>query len=97
VLCTSVPRTDAVWIPVGDVYNVNDDKTPGRPQYFIQLMGTGSSDNALGYANADYGSYSSSYSPDNVAFYRVTARSSDPALAGDRSIVTLQSTVKRAY
>lgn len=97
-LCTSVPRSDAVWIPVGDVYNVNDDKTPGRPQYFIQFMGTGNAENALGLnANADYGSYGNSYPPDNVAFYRVTARSSDPGQAGDRSVVTLQSTVKRAF
>lgn len=97
-LCRTLPPSNAVWIPVGDLYNVNNDKTPGRPQYFIQFMGTGNAENALGLnANADYGNYGNSYPPDNVAFYRVTARSSDPAQAGDRSVVTLQSTVKRAF
>jgi type IV pilus assembly protein PilX len=97
-LCRTLPPSTAVWRSVGDLYNVNNDKTPGRPQYFIQFMGTGNAENALGLdANADYGNYGNSYPPDNVAFYRVTARSSDPAQVGDRSVVTLQSTVKRAY
>jgi len=97
-LCQSVPPSNAVWTSVGGTYNVNNDKTPGTPQYFIQFMGTGNAENLLGLdANADYGNYGNSYPPDNVAFYRVTARSSAPEDATDRSIVTLQSTVKRAF
>lgn len=97
-LCTAVPAANAVWITVGGTYNVNNDKTPGTPQYFIQFMGTGNAQNNLGLeSNADYGNYGNSYPPDNVAYYRVTARSSAPADAVDRSIVTLQSTVKRAF
>jgi type IV pilus assembly protein PilX len=97
-LCKAVPPDNAVWTSVGSSYNVNSDKTPGMtPQYFIQFMGTGSTQNNLGLdANADYGNYGNSYPPDNVAYYRITARSSAPADAGDRSIVVLQSTVKRA-
>jgi type IV pilus assembly protein PilX len=97
-LCATVPAADAVWRQVSDDYNVNVDKATGRPEYFIQFMGTGNSENTLGLnANADYGNYGNSYPPDNVAYYRVTARSSTPADAGDRSIVVLQSTVKRAF
>lgn len=97
-LCRAVPELDAVWTPVGGLYDVNNDKTPGTPEYFIQFMGTGNSENALDTdANADYDNYGNSYPPDNVAFYRVTARSSAPNDAGDRSIVVLQSTVKRAF
>jgi type IV pilus assembly protein PilX len=98
-LCTSMPAAaDPAWRSVDSPYNVNNDKTPGTPQYFIQFMGTGTAENALGTNdNADYGNYGNSYPPDNVAFYRVTARSSAPTDAGDRSIVTLQSTVKRAF
>jgi len=97
-LCGTVPAANAVWVTVGGNYNVNNDKTPGTPQYFIQFMGTGNEQNNLGLdANADYGNYGNSYPPDNVAYYRVTARSSAPADAGDRSIVVLQSTVKRAF
>ena len=96
-LCKALPPDNAVWTPVGGSYNVNNDKAPGTPQYFIQFMGTGSTQNSLGLdANADYGNYGNSYPPDNVAYYRVTARSSAPGDAGDRSIVVLQSTVKRA-
>lgn len=97
-LCGSVPAANAAWVTVGGTYDVNNDKTPGTPQYFIQFMGTGNEQNNLGLdANADYGNYGNSYPPDNVAYYRVTARSSAPADAGDRSIVVLQSTVKRAF
>lgn len=99
-LCGTVPAANAVWRSVDADYNVNDDKSPGTPQYFIQFMGTGNAENNLGLdANADYGNYGNSYPPDNVAFYRVTARSSTPAQAevADRSIVVLQSTVKRAF
>ncbi len=54
--------------------------TPGTPQYLIQFMGTGSAESDLGLeANADYGNYGNPYPPDNVAYYRVTARSSAPA------------------
>lgn len=103
VLCPATPAstftgTDANWIAVDSDHDVNGDKTPGTPEYFIQFMGTGSGESNLGLdANADYGNYGSSYPPDNVAFYRVTARSSAPADVGDRSIVVLQSTVKRAF
>ena len=97
-LCAVVPAANAVWVPVDDQYNVNNARTPGRPEYFIQFMGTGTAENNLDQdANADSALYGSCCVQDNVAYYRVTARSSTPADAGDRSIVTLQSTVKRAF
>lgn len=105
-LCDNVPATtftasDDNWIAVDGYHDVNDGLTPGTPQYHIQFMGTGSSESDLGVeANADYGNYGNPYPPDDVAYYRVTARSSNPADAeggGDRSIVVLQTTVKRAY
>jgi type IV pilus assembly protein PilX len=90
--------TNGNWVVVGDLHNVNGDKTPGRPEYLIQFMGTGSSESNLGLdANADFGNYGNPYPPDNVAFYRITARSSAPADATDRSVVVLQSTVKRIF
>jgi type IV pilus assembly protein PilX len=90
--------TGPAWTTVTSVHNVNDDLTPGTPEYHIQFMGTGLAPNNYGLdANADFDNYGNAYPPDNVAYYRVTARSSSPADAGERSIVTLQSTVKRAY
>jgi type IV pilus assembly protein PilX len=79
-------------------HEVNAADTLGTPQYHIQFMGTGSSPSTLGLdENADFGNYGNTYPPDNVAYYRVTVRSSDPANAPDRSIVVLQSTVRRAF
>lgn len=101
--CDVVPATtfqdnNANWVAVADQFNVNDSLTEGSPQYLIQFMGTGNSQSNLGLeANADFGNYGSSYPPDNVAYYRITARSSNPKDAGDQAIVVLQSTVKRPY
>jgi len=100
--CKQVPAnsftgTDANWVDVVSAYDVNDN-APGTPQYTIELMNTGSGTSNLGLdANADANNYGTPYPPDNVAYYRVTARSSKPADAGDRSIVVLQTTVKRSF
>lgn len=96
-LCGAMPAENAVWVQVDKQHDVNDDRTPGTPEYFIQFMGTGTEENNydLG-SNADSALYGSCCPQETVAFYRVTARSSAPADTGDRSIVMLQSTVKRA-
>lgn len=103
VSCAVVPGntftgTSANWIVVDAAHDVNHEKTPGTPEYFIQFMGTRRSESSLGLeANADHAAYGNNDSAaDNVAFYRITARSSAPADALDRSIVVLQATVKRA-
>jgi type IV pilus assembly protein PilX len=102
-LCPVMPVTtftasNSGWIDVGEVHDVNAALLPGAAQYHIQFMGTGSSESDFGFeANAEYGNYGSPYPPDDVAYYRVTARSSNPGDAGERSIVVLQTTVKRAY
>lgn len=100
-VCPSVPAnaftgTDATWTDVPAIYDVNDATTPGSPQYQVQYIGTGTSESALDTgANADTTNYGSATLPDNVAFYRVTARSSNPEDLDGRSIVVLQSTVQR--
>ena len=102
-LCSVVPAnaftsSNTDWVAVTQAYDVNSKLTPGVPQYHIQFMGTGSSESDLDLeANADYGTYGNPYPPDDVAYYRITARSSNPQTAGDQSIVVLQSTIKRAY
>jgi type IV pilus assembly protein PilX len=102
-LCSPVPAnaftgTNGNWVTVTSNYDVNDSKTSGAPQYHIQFMGTGNAQSALGLeANADFGNYGGAYPPDNVAYYRITARSSAPADAGEQAIVVLQSTIKRPY
>lgn len=90
--------SDTPWREVPDDNNVNDDRTPGRPEYFIQFMGTGSGESDFGLdANAGFGQYSDpGGASTTVAYYRITARSSNPDDVSDRAIVVLQSTVKRA-
>lgn len=95
---TTFTGTTANWVEVDSAHNVNDAKTEGRPEYFVQFMGTGRSESNLDHANADFAAYGGDGGlSDNVAFYRITARSSAPADAVDRSIVVLQATVKRAF
>jgi type IV pilus assembly protein PilX len=103
VQCPLVPTdaftgTSAAWRNVSASYNVNSGMSLGVPQYQIHLIGTGTADNTFGTeANANSNNYGSNSAPDSVAFYRVTARSSNPALSGDRSIVVLQTTVRRPF
>jgi type IV pilus assembly protein PilX len=101
--CASVPSdaftgTSATWEDVSATYDVNDSITPGIPQYYIQFMGTGTADDDNGTKqNAESGNYGAATAASNVAYYRVTSRSSAPSTLGGRSIVVLQTTVKRAY
>ncbi|MGC4027469.1 MAG: PilX N-terminal domain-containing pilus assembly protein [Steroidobacteraceae bacterium] len=87
------------WTNVGATHNVNSLLFPaGTPQYHIDFLGTGPSENSYGVQdNADYANYGNSYAPDDVAYYRVTTRSSSPANATDRAMVVLQSTYRRAF
>lgn len=101
--CPIVPAdtftgTSANWVNVPNNYNVNDDLTEGVPQYQIHMIGTGTADDLLGAAdNANTANYGGGGGPDNVMFYRVTARSANPAVSAGRAIVVLQTTVRRPY
>jgi type IV pilus assembly protein PilX len=101
--CPVVPTdaftgTSANWIDVDAAFNVNSTLASGVPQYQIHLIGTGSASNSYGASdNANTANYGSNGNIDNVAFYRVTARSSNPALSGGRAIVVLQTMVRKPY
>ena len=85
VLCKMVPdstftSTDTNWTAVAATYNVNNDKTPGTPQYLMRSWERARAKNALGLERTrTIANYGNNYPPDNVAYYRVTARSSNPA------------------
>lgn len=71
--------------------------SPGQPQYVIEAMGQWpdvQSDTGFGQtANAhNYGVQGVSTM---ALYYRITARSGDPATIGDRAVVTLQTLVKQ--
>lgn len=95
---TTFNATGVNWTNVTTQYDVNDARTPAVPQYHIAFMGTGRADNNMGTReNAETTNYGAGAAPDNVAFYRVTARSSNPTLLDGRSIVVLQTTVRRPF
>jgi type IV pilus assembly protein PilX len=101
--CAVVPAdtftgTSANWVNVTGAFDVNSALTEGVPQYQIHLIGTGTAEDSFGAAdNANSTNYGAATTPDSVAFYRVTARSSNPAVTGDRAVVALQTTVRRPF
>jgi type IV pilus assembly protein PilX len=99
--CPVVPTntftgTSATWRNVDATFDINNALTPDIPQYQIAFVGTGPAEGDLGQSqNAGSYNYGGTPPPDTVAYFRVTARSSNPVTLGGRSIVVLQSTVKR--
>jgi type IV pilus assembly protein PilX len=92
----SFTGTSASWQNVGADWDINNALTPDVPQYHIAFMGTGPAEGDLGQSqSAGSYNYGGTPPPDTVAYYRVTARSSSPTSLNGRSIVVLQSTVKR--
>jgi type IV pilus assembly protein PilX len=88
--------TSANWRNTTVTYDVNNAITPDVPQYHIAFMGTGPAEGQMGQSQSAISyNYGGTPPPDTVAYYRVTARSSSPTTLNGRSIVVLQSTVKR--
>lgn len=77
-------------------FNVGTVST-GQPQYVIENMGNWldpSSD--TGYnQTANAAQYGAQGTSSTAQYYRITARSGDPAEVGDRAVVTLQAMVKQ--
>ena len=77
-------------------YEVNAAANLGTPQYYIQLMGRGETGIAFGqYSSANSVQYGVNPGVFGEQYYRITARSSNPADVPDRALVVLQATVKR--
>lgn len=66
----------------------------GAPQYVIQFLGRRDSTDELNLGNsANANQYGGGGGVALESFYRVIARSHDPATAGDRAVVVLQSNI----
>jgi type IV pilus assembly protein PilX len=91
--------TSAFWQNVPAAFDVNDAATPGVPQYHIVFLGTGPAEPPLGQGNAANADLANAPPPLEMAYYRITGRSSDPtpATLGGRSVVILQSTTRRTF
>lgn len=68
-----------------------------QPQYVVENMGNwvDQSSNTGSGQTANCRNYGAQGCSSSVVFYRITARSGDPAVVGDRAVVTLQAIVKQ--
>lgn len=101
VACLANPFNDP-GLPKGSIHTVDSrdftvsQVAPGQPQYVIENMGDWI-DPEQGAAEAqsanarNYGSHSES----SRRYYRITARSSDPAITDGRVLVILQATLEQ--
>ncbi len=92
---TGTPHT----VPTSGVgaFTMASNATQGQPQYIIEDMGAwvdpSSNTNCNQTANAYQ--YGSNCTSPTVEYYRITARSGDPKVIGDRAVVTLQAMYKQ--
>ncbi|HEY8328427.1 MAG TPA: PilX N-terminal domain-containing pilus assembly protein [Rhodanobacter sp.] len=106
VVCLGNPFTD-LGFPTGKIQTVATGTAAGQftvsgvaagqPQYVVENMGnwvdTSSSTGFNQSANSqNYGAQGTSTT---AVYYRITARSGDPAVVGDRAVVTLQAMIKQ--
>lgn len=106
VACEANPFTDPN-LPAGSIQTVPSGSASGQftiganaagqPQYVIENMGTWADTSAsTGFRNT---ANATQYGAQGIAFssvyYRITARSGDPAQVGDRAVVTLQAMYKQ--
>lgn len=104
--CLSNPFSDPK-LPEGSIHDVETgtgqgkftkaDIAAGQPQYVVENMGNWAdpeSDTGFDQSANSY-NYGNSGGSTTAVYYRITARSGDPAVVGDRAVVVLQSVVKQ--
>lgn len=105
-VCLSNPFYDAN-LPASGIHQVSEGTAAGqfnasalaasKPQYVIENMGSWPDpESDTGFdQSANAGSYGSSGGSTSAVYYRITARSGDPAVVGGRAGVMLQAIVKQ--
>ena len=91
------------WVNITSLPNitsnflVNRDLSSGEPQVYIQLIARIENKEDTGQnSSANEQQYGSGSASDEVLYFRITARSGDPALINERALVVLQSIIKRS-
>jgi len=105
-VCLSNPFNDAN-LPANSIHDVSEGTAAGqfsasalaatRPQYIIENMGNWAdpeSDTGFDQSANAY-NYGNSGGSTSAVYYRITSRSGDPAVVGDRAVVVLQAIVKQ--
>ncbi len=101
-ICLANPFNDKA-VSAGDIHTITTSEyTKGalaasQPQFVIENMGSfANPDTNTGYGqSANSKQYGSAAAPLSAIYYRITVRSGDPALVGDRAVVTLQAMIKQ--
>ena len=105
VVCPGNPFNDSN-LPAGKIITVTPGTGVGQfeagslvsqPQYVVENMGSWYDPTSdTGYnQSANSHNYGAQGTSSTVQYYRVTARSGDPAVVGDRAVVTLQAMIKQ--
>jgi len=101
--CLSNPFHDPD-LPAGSVHTVESGEGPGtfivameaggQPQYVIEDMGDWDDPALDAMVEQSASAHNYGYPAHARTYYRITARSGDPAVIGDRMMVVLQATVE---
>ncbi len=96
VTCEAIPPTTATWQTVGTTDYNPGSLAAGQPQFIVEDMGDWVDyESSTGFGqSANANQYGAQGVVSTVPFYRITARSHNPASATNRSVVTLQTWVK---
>lgn len=102
VTCLANPFADAA-LPANKIQTVASaayaagSAAASQPQYAIENMGSyPDPDSSTGFnQSANAAQYGAQGSTTTAIYYRITARSGDPATIGDRAVVTLQTMYKQ--
>jgi type IV pilus assembly protein PilX len=102
VVCLSNPFNDSK-LPAGSIKDLDpalytaSSLATGKPQYVIENMGNFQDPNSDTGFNQSANSHNYGVNGGSVTsiYYRVTARSGDPAKVGDRAVVVLQAMIKQ--
>src|SRR6185312_4892439 len=98
-ICQANPFTDTN-LPANSIYTVNAGTgssttfttsavAAAKPQYVIEFMGQYQAPNSAGNNSNNGKCYGCNGSISTATYYRITARSGDPAKVGDRAVVTI--------
>jgi len=106
VVCLVNPFTDPN-LPISKIQTVASGTAAGQftrsavafsqPQFVVENMGNWfDPSSSTGYnQTANAAQYGAQGTSTTSVYYRITARSGDPATVGDRAVVTLQATIKQ--
>lgn len=90
-----ISATSSTQFQPGATAATNSSGGVAPPQYVIELMGNYTDPSGIGNNSANMTNYGVQGKGASAIYYRITARSADPAIVGDRAVVTLQANIKQ--